>query len=386
MGRSFYLRGSRLTDEWRGVTVLVNYYTWGLMLLRGLLGVLLLATTFACGEAASDAEGAIAEWEVAAEPRLAVGDVAERDTLVFGRISDARLLEGGMLVVADAGASGVRVFGADGELVSSAGRRGRGPGEFTGSLGLADAPGDSVAVWDAGQWRWSVVDGLSGGVRNVTGAAGRAAWIHAGILIRSALASPPVWVPPLLSALSAASPEVRLAHLDEKGLLFVSQDAAASRWLVYADSGSAIAQVTMPAGVSPFQFLEDAVVGVVADSLGLERVVVHALSRGTHRAPDLTPAAPLPVDSLARGSLMAALRNAVVAQEVHWMTAQAYTAHADSLQVAMPEGARFRVLEATKRGWRGVGWFEATGYTCGMIIGMTPPIGWSEGEVRCGWG
>ncbi len=67
------------------------------------------------------------------------------------------------------------------------------------------------------------------------------------------------------------------------------------------------------------------------------------------------------------------------------MKANAYTAHADSLGVAVPPGARFKVVEVTGQGWRGAIWFPATGLTCGMYIGVPVPPGWNEGEPRCGW-
>jgi len=67
------------------------------------------------------------------------------------------------------------------------------------------------------------------------------------------------------------------------------------------------------------------------------------------------------------------MRQAVVAQEVHWMTAQSYTARTDSLRFAMPPGTTFRVHEVTRRGWRGVGIVTASGYTCGMFVGLPVP-------------
>ena len=336
-----------------------------------------------CGER-PPAKGVTPEWTIAAAPRLAIGDRVDTDTVVFSTVTDARLLPGGALVVADGGAWGVRTFDASGALVSSAGTRGRGPGEFSGGISLAGATGDSVAVWDPGQSRWTLVHVLDGGTRTITGASARPVWFHAGVMVQSALAAPPAWVPPLLRALSTASPEVRLAHLDRTGLLYVRQDPAVKRWLVYNDSAAAVGALTLPDGVTAFQFTGDAVVGLRSDSLGLQQVVVHDIRTGEHAAPDLTPAETDTIDAASRSRLMAALRYAVTAQEMHWVTAQSYTAAADSLAVTMPEGARFKVIEATKGGWRGVGWFPASGYSCGMVVGLSTPAGWSEGAVACG--
>ena len=68
------------------------------------------------------------------------------------------------------------------------------------------------------------------------------------------------------------------------------------------------------------------------------------------------------------------------------MTAEAYTARTDSLTLAVPPTARFKILEATKRGWRGVAWYPESGYTCLMVVGLAVPAGFGEGEVGCGFG
>jgi hypothetical protein len=100
---------------------------------------------------------------------------------------------------------------------------------------------------------------------------------------------------------------------------------------------------------------------------------------------DLTPAAPLVVpDSLRRG-LMSYMRNAVMMQEAGYMTRNAYTVHADSLNLPVEPRMRFKILQANNRGWRGVGWYIDTGYTCAMVIGLTVPAGWMEGAPKCGW-
>jgi hypothetical protein len=330
-------------------------------------------------------EHEIAEWQVAATPLVAIGDTEDRDTVVFGGVSDARLHRSGALVVADNGNFGVRVYDAKGVLRVSAGRRGRGPNEFNGAMSFADAPGDSVAVWDSGQTRWTMFNVVDGGMRTSREIRLYPAWMHAGVMVHSARSVPPAWVLPLLTRLSRASADTRAAYIDPDGLLFVSRDVERTSWHVYRDSVAPIASITLPAEFAVTHFATNAVVGLVSDSVGLQRVVSHALLRAPFEAPDTAPAAPLAADPERRGALKASLRNAVTAQEMHWVKGQAYTAARDSLEVAMPEGAEFKVLEATPRGWRGVAWFPATGLTCGMIVGLTVPPGWSEGEVNCGW-
>ncbi len=99
----------------------------------------------------------------------------------------------------------------------------------------------------------------------------------------------------------------------------------------------------------------------------------------------MTPVASGSADRESRDRLTAAMRGAVIAQEMHWMKHERYTAAADSLELEMPVGTALRITQGGKRGWRGVGYLTATGFSCGMVIGLATPAGWTEGEVRCGW-
>lgn len=348
--------------------------------------LLLLATASlaACDATREEPAGSVAAWEVAAEPRIDIGDREDTDSVTFYRVDDARWHAArGLLVIADGGAQGIRVYAPDGELRARGGRRGQGPGEFTGRLALVDAPGDSVAVWDSGQGRWTMFNVLDGGMRNVTGEYVQPTWFQAGMLVVSDAAEAPAWLRPLLMRTDSASS--RVARVDRNALAFVSQDARLRAWRVHRDSLAPIASVTLPEGFQLTHIADDMVVGVVSDSLGLQRVAVHDFRRGTHEPSDRTPAAVAPEVAEAGTALRSYLRNMVVAQEMRFATAGGYTAFADSLQMPPPPaGARVRIIEQTERGWSGVAWLPSTGFTCGMIVGLTTPPGWMEGEARCG--
>jgi hypothetical protein len=335
----------------------------------------------ACG--GEPAGGGTPDWALEPDPQLAVGDRADSDTAQFIRVTDARLTASGQLVVADGGASSVLYFDSTGQERARLGRRGRGPGEFTGGITLAEVGRDSIAVWDPGQSRWALLAGDEPAL-GADAPAAHAAWIHAGVLVHGETALVPDWAPPLLQVLTDSLPDLRFGFLDETALLWVNTDAEAREWRAYAGS-EALGRLTLPAGMRPTQFRGDRVVGVLADSLGLEQVVVLRFARPPRIIPGRGPATPPAPDPEARSQLISAMRNSVVAQEMHYAQHGGYTQTADSLQVEMPAGARFRVLSADARGWRGVGWFTATGYSCGMIIGGVPPRGWGEGEARCGW-
>ena len=348
--------------------------------LLGFSGVVLAA---GCSEQA-DQRTSVPAWEVSSAPTLSVGDQVDSDSMVFARVTDARLTESGTLIVADGRASVIVVFDATGAERARLGQKGKGPGEFTGAMTLAALSGDSIAVWDSGQSRWTLLSGTQLSIDPSARIEGPAAWMHAGVLVRSERALVPAWTAPLLKRLADSLPEMRFGFLDETSLLWVNTDANGREWQAYAGA-NAVGHITLPAAMQPMQFRANAVVGVQTDSLGLERVVVHSLTRPSGVAPDQTPATPPAPDSVGRAELIAAMRTSVMAQEMHYATANSYTVRTDSLNVVMPEGTRFRVLHADNRGWSGVGYFTATGFSCGMIVGGISPRGWSEGAVRCGW-
>jgi hypothetical protein len=353
---------------------------------RILVGALALPASLACDLQRAGPSATLPGWEVATAPRFAIGDRdADGDTAVFYRVDDARWHEGrGVLVVADGGAFGIRVYAPDGTLRAQGGRRGRGPAEFSGRLALMDAPGDSVAVWDSGQGRWTMFNVVDGGMRNVMGEHAQPVWFQAGLLVLSDRDSAPAWVAPLLMSLPDTTAS-RVARIDRSALLFLSQDAALRTWHVHRDSAAAIATVTLPPNFTLTHVGDDEVIGIVSDSLGLEQVVVHELRRGAHEPADPTPSVRPAMDEGARNELRSFLRNTVVAQEVRYAERGAYTAFADSLRLPqLPEGARMKIIQQTDRGWSGVAWHPSTGLTCGMIIGLTTPPGWMEGEARCG--
>lgn len=336
----------------------------------------------ACGEP-SATPGGPPEWALDATPVLSVGDVEDSDSAVFGRITDVRLLPGGALAVADGGAAAVLLFDAAGAPIGKRGRRGRGPGEFAGQISLARLADDAVAVWDPSQSRWSAVQIGDEEIPLLPDSLGDAAWTHAGVIVLGE-GLVPAWAPPVLRALADSFPATKLAFIDETALLWVNRDAALRDWVAYAGS-EAVGRLSLPPHFKPMQFRAERVVGLLADSVGLERVVVYRFARPAGVVPVREAAAAAPADSGQRATLMSAMRMAVVAQEMHFATTGGYTARVDSLSLEMPSGTRLNVIDADNRAWRGAGVVTATGYTCGMYIGLAPPRGWREGAPRCAW-
>jgi len=343
----------------------------------------------ACAAAPEPAKP-LSEWVLDSVPRRSVGDSDGGDSSTFVRITDARVLPSGVLVVADGGASAVYFYDPSGAEIARTGRKGRGPGEFEGAISLAANDSASVAVWDPTLMRWSLASPSSASEADATTAAvGDAAWVHAGILVRSEHGAVPAWAPALLQALADSGSRARMAFVDETGILWVHRDTGRREWVAYvAEDGraaAAIGYVTVPAGLRVRQITGRTVLGVQTDSAGFESVLELAYERPVLKVARMEAAAAPAVDSAARNALMVAMRGAVVAQEMNYAERSSYTLSADSLNLEMPTGTRLAIISADARGWSGVGVQLASGYSCGMFVGVSPPRGWGEGKTRCGW-
>jgi hypothetical protein len=88
------------------------------------------------------------EWRVAEQPLLEIGMTDGPDEYLLARVSGARRLSDGSIVVANAQTADLRLFDAEGRHLRTIGRRGKGPGEFGDILWLTTLPGDSVLTYD----------------------------------------------------------------------------------------------------------------------------------------------------------------------------------------------------------------------------------------------
>ncbi len=130
-------------------------------LVRRLAALLCAAVlSAACGEvraAARPGTADVPQWQAAPEPSLVIGTAEGAAAYQFQEISAVRRRADGSFAVADRGARQVRFYDAGGRHLLSAGRKGRGPGEFEGLSRLFLLPGDSVAAWDPNQQRLTVL-------------------------------------------------------------------------------------------------------------------------------------------------------------------------------------------------------------------------------------
>jgi hypothetical protein len=108
-------------------------------------------------ENAPDAAERVPRWVVGPEPSLSIGATEGAPGYEFHRILDAAFLSDGRIAVLDWGSRQVRLFDSEGRLVGVQGGEGGGPGEYRSPQMLWLLPADSIAVYDPGQDRVTVL-------------------------------------------------------------------------------------------------------------------------------------------------------------------------------------------------------------------------------------
>ncbi len=88
------------------------------------------------------------QWEVDAEPRVAIGTTyGTPEDQLFGA-NAAVMLSSGAIAVANSGTREVRLYDAEGVHLRTLGRRGSGPGEFEGMSWIGLGGRDTIVVYD----------------------------------------------------------------------------------------------------------------------------------------------------------------------------------------------------------------------------------------------
>lgn len=94
-----------------------------------------------------------AEWTLAPEPSVTIGQLEGEPESELFQVSTAVLLPEGRVAVADQGGTVIRIFRADGTFEREMGRRGRGPGEFMAINRLSTISPDTILAYDRGLFR-----------------------------------------------------------------------------------------------------------------------------------------------------------------------------------------------------------------------------------------
>ncbi len=101
--------------------------------------------------------GGVERWRISGQPLLQIGTADGSGDFIFSGVSGGVMLPDGGFVVADASRS-IRKYNSEGELRWRLGRRGEGPGEFTGRLRVDRRANDTIIVLDATLNRVSIID------------------------------------------------------------------------------------------------------------------------------------------------------------------------------------------------------------------------------------
>ena len=94
-------------------------------------------------------------WELSADPTVSIGSGTDPDVALY-QVTDLAPLSGGRVVVGMNAPASAVVLDPRGRLVSTLGRPGEGPGEFSSVGSVVPMGGDSVAVWDPDRRRVSI--------------------------------------------------------------------------------------------------------------------------------------------------------------------------------------------------------------------------------------
>jgi len=105
-----------------------------------------------------NSEDGVPRWTLTETSTLSIGALDGTDAQTLYQVGAVRRLGDGSWLVANEGTQEIRRFDPEGAHLGTVGRRGEGPGEFTGLSTIFPMPGDSVAAWDARQRRMSVFD------------------------------------------------------------------------------------------------------------------------------------------------------------------------------------------------------------------------------------
>ncbi len=308
----------------------------------------------------------------------------------FSGIYSARRLPDGTILVANSGTWEIEAFDSTGHYLRSVGRKGAGPGEFLNALSITGALGDSIAVFDSGNARWTIWGptmelGRTIGMADV--AFPHPVWLHKGAVVTQAMiGGASGWILSTLDTLRAQDPALEHlieARLDDTGALWVRDFTISTRWDTYTHPGPPAAHTDLPAHLRVFQIGPNFILAGSADSLGVETVELYPIdplpAAAIAGASESAPPPHGPQDS----SLVALLPNLLMAQEMFYSGHAAYTSHPDSLSVPIESSAKLFILHGDKRHWAGVVVRRGSYATCAIAVGSPAPAGWLDGTSIC---
>ncbi len=348
----------------------------------------------ACTSPASDRQSSA--WQVDSTPLLLLGSSDGDPTYELQRVSGAIRLSDGRIVVANSGTNELRFFSPDGALLGAKGRKGAGPGEYSGRMTLTVIDGDSLVIWDGGELRFSLLDSQGQFVRLMDVPVGdrftfpwdvllhRGAWIE-GVRTSSARAC----ATRLVRLLDSIAPTDGLRRIvfDDVGAVWVLGDN--NEWRVLTSEAVELGRVSLPRGLEVYRMGLDYVLGRTVDPDGFERIALHRLVRSGPRPQPcdsvvVSDTAPSEVERARLEPMAALVRNLMTAQEMYYANYGRYADNADSLEVRGVAGLKPFLLHGDAQSWVGGAIDRRSRRGCAVGVGNRTPAGWLEGGLKCG--
>lgn len=321
-------------------------------------------------------------------PVVTIGGATANPDDELVRVTGARRLPDGRIVVAIADPIELRVYNPAGRIVNRIGRRGGGPGEFRAPVTIPYADNDSLVTYTDGHNRFGVFAPSGKLIREYE----RVDASPPVLLNRGLLRSPSGSVNGCARAVMMALPRVVPANLyevfaDQSGHFWAHalQDRT---WRVYSQAGPFLGTVTLPPGVRVLDFGADYMLVHTRDANDLEQVVEFRVNvpPGAVRPPCAARRDAFPLasaDDARAVELKMVLQEAMVANEVVFSNVAHYPKTADSLNLKPSGGTVVGVIEASQGGYANVVLDTRSSMVCVIRVG-SGFYRWPEGITFCG--
>lgn len=323
-------------------------------------------------------------WTIAERPLLSLGDADGDSTKDLLDVTSAARLPSGDIVVGNGRYSNIRWYDARGRLLRSIGRRGGGPKEFARSLFLY-AKADTVVAQDIYNRRWHYIDSRGEFFRiDTLGDRRRGAWLYDRTLITRLPDG--IDLSRAMGAIAAvpfqSGDSIRSGMLSPSGTLWLADPRDTLAYRVHAANGQLIGTVRLPPKFQLLQVMDTMVLGRWRDDDDIEYVQLRRIERGVPaRGSQSAPAAARAAyDQAAELASHAALfkemrgvaRKVITMQETYFVNHNRYAPSAAELNVDLPDGMRFSLLQAQERSYMVLIEHPATRVTCAIVIQGLP--------------
>jgi hypothetical protein len=325
------------------------------------------------------------------QPRAVVvlgGATADpNDELV--RVSAARRLPDGRIVVALGDPLEMRVYDRTGKILNRIGRRGGGPGEFRAPLSIPHADNDSITTYTDGHNRLAVFapDGKliherEQRVNPTPPLLLRRALLHAPNGIANGCARSVIMALPLVTPANLYE-----VFPDRSGHFWVHA-LHDPTWRVYSQAGPLLGTITLPRGARVLDSGTGYMLVHLRDADDLEQVVEFRVDvpAGPARPPCAARRDAFPLVSSDNGraaELKQVIKDVMVANEVAFSNTSYYPRTADSLQLKPAGGIVVGVIEGGRGGYANVVLDTRTTLACVIQVG-SGSFRWPEAVTFCG--